>query len=332
MPTSPTGSLSRTLAAPLAPRKQALKALGKHTFGALKHSAAYVVHWTHGAASKQIASHSGPESALARAYGLAAKRTRPLAENERATAGAHLLAAGSAAKDLLFKTSTYDASAAAENLAGLKIDNDLRQRLRKLVLEATPKAPASGAETQPGGAAPVIGKDAMTVRTAKRHGSAVRAAAAAVGHAATGTYHKAKEGTHLMGAKLLAGATLITQAHRMAQALHSAKAAVSFADASVQAKHAMHYASISARKQTARAAGALARQSEKFSHTALARSLAGLSGRGKAALNDAVHRHQPRLAQLAHRMLSPHAIAADKPTPHASAATPKPLAPEGEKQ
>ncbi len=299
--------------------------MGKHTLGALTHGAASVLHSVNRAASKHIASHSGPESALARAYGLAAKRTLPLAENERATAGAHLRAAGSAAKDLLFRTSTYDARAVAENLAGLKIDNDLKQRLRTLVLELNPKAPASAAATQPAGGTPAVGKNTSLTHTAKPHTAAARAAAAAIGHAMTGAYHKAKEGTHRMGAKVQPGATLITQAHHMAQASHSAKAAVSFADASVQAKHALHYAAISAHRQTARAAGVFAKQSEKFSHTALARGLVGIQGHGKAALKDAVHRLQPKLTQLAHKMLSPHAVSADKPMP-------KPAAPEGEKQ
>lgn len=294
-----------------------MKALGKHTFGALKHGAASFLHSANGTASKQIASHSGQGSALAHAYGLAAQKTLPLAENERATAGEHLRAARSAAKDLLFKTSTYDASAVAENLAGLKMDNSLKQRLKKLVLEVNPKEPASIAATLP---------------AAEPHPTAGRATAAAIGYAVVGVYHKAKAGTHLMGAKVQAGATLVTQAHHMAQASHSAKAAVSFADASVQVKHAMHYGTISMRAQTARAAGAFTKQSERFSNTALARSLAGLSGSGKAVLGQALHRLRPKLTQLAHQILGPHADSPYRPKPNTSAAPPKPLAQEGDKQ
>jgi hypothetical protein len=318
-------------AVPLAPRKQAWEALGKHTLGALTHGAASVLHSFSRAASKQIASHSGSESALAHAYGIAAQRTLPLARNERATAGAHLRAAGSAVKDLLRGTRTYDASAVALSLTRLKLNDGIEQNLRKLGLEANPQAPAGEAATPPAHESPAIGKDALMTHTAKPHAAAVRAAAAAVGHAVAGAYHKAMEGTHLVGAKAQVRAPLITQAHRMARVSHSARAAVSFADASVLAKHARHYATISLRAQTSRAAGAFTKQSERFSPAALARGLAGISGQGKAALSHAVQRLQPRLVQLAHQMLGPHTVPAHKPTPTASAAAPRPVVPEGEK-
>ena len=95
-------------------------------------------------------------------------------------------------------------------------------------------------------------------RPALQRAAAARAAAAAIGHAVAGAYHKAKEGTHCVGAKVQALAPRFTQAQQMAQALHSAKAAVAFADARVQAKHAVHYATLSMRGRRARAAGAQA--------------------------------------------------------------------------
>jgi len=318
-------------AAPLAPRKQALEALGRHTRGALTHGAASALHSVNRTASKQIAMRSGPESALAHAYGLAAKRTLPLAKNEQAMAAAHLRAAGAAVRDLLRGTRTYDADAVALNLARLKIDNGIEQDLRTLSLGSNPHVPGGTVETRPAAAqSPAIGPDAMMAHTAKPHAAAARAATAAIGHALAGAYHRAKEGTHLLGSKVQARAPLIAHAHNMARISHSAKAAVSFADANVQAKHAMHYATISARRQTARAAGAFATQAGKFSHTALARNLAGLSGRGKAALNDALHRLQPRLTQWAHQMLGPHAVPAHTRTSHAATAVPKPVVPEGD--
>lgn len=342
MPASDSGLRSRTDnlrtagaefhagAAPLAPRNLALKTLSKHTFGALMHGAASVLHAVSRRAHEQVSSYSGPASALANAYGLAGEMTRPLSKNEGATAWVHLQGMQLAAKDLLNKTHTYDAGAIAQQLSGLKAQKHALQADKKEVL-------ASGSQVPLPAAAPgtrslaAVGPYAVMARTHKPTIAATKAAATALHHAVAGSYHKAKEGMHLMGAKARTGAPTISHAHQMAKISHSARAAMSFADASVQAKHAAHYATLSARAQTARAARTFVTQSERFSHTALAQGLTGIKDHGKAALDRVVQRLLPKLAQLAHQRLSRHAIPAYKPTPNDTPARPKPVAPEGER-
>lgn len=264
LPASDSGLRSRTAslrtpgaeagAPPLAPRNQALKALGKHAFGALKHGAARVLQSTSRAMHNQISSHSGPASALANSYGLAGEMTRSLVKNEGTMAKTHLLGLRLAAKDLLHKTRTYDAGAIAQRLSWLKEQKHALQADKKevLALGLGSQAPAHAPATRHASAPAAIGPNAIMVHTRKPKIAAAQAASAAVRHAVAGAYHKAKEGMHFIGARARTDAPVIAQAHRMAQASHSAKAALSFADASVQMKYARHYAIVAAREQAAR--------------------------------------------------------------------------------
>lgn len=309
----------RPEAAPLPSRNQMLKVLGQHTWNALKHGAISARHAASWVAHGQVSSYSRPASALAHAHGRAAEMTGPLARNEGATAKAHLLATAAAVRDLLFKTRTYDTGAVAQTLSWLKMQHGLEQDLKKIALAASPEAASEVAALREASASARSSHGAEMRLTARPHAAAARAAAAAVGHAVAGTYHKAMEGMHVLGANAWDKAPALSHAHCMARALHSSRAAVSFADASVQAKHAMHYATVSAHEQAAQAAKAWARQGAKLRQSVLAHGLSGIGEQAKAAWGRMAGRLERRRAQWVRQMLSPRAIQAAGQTPRPAA-------------
>jgi len=156
---------------------------------------------------------------------------------------------------------------------------------------------------------------------ALRPKAAARAAAAAAGHAVAGAYHKAMEGLHALGANAWDKIPALSYAHRAAQAAHSSKAAVSFADASVQAKYAMHYATLSAHAQTAQAAKAWARQRAKFRQSALAHGLSGIQRQVQLAPGRAAGRLERQWAPWVRQMPSPRHLKVARPASEESPET-----------
>jgi hypothetical protein len=211
------------------PRKQALKAMAKHSWGALKHGAMGA-----GLAVERLAHHgtaalSRPESGMAREHEIAGILTKPLVDSEFGMARVHSHAVGRAFVDLVKKTRTYDPGLVAMQLAPMKEIKSSSQSLKDTTLGTPGKTNGLGEQKYelvfPEIAAPVKRPKIEVPAEAAAHQPHTAAAkgkgfASALRSTARGVGHKIMQGLHTTGAAVWSKQMSVSFTHRQAAAKH----------------------------------------------------------------------------------------------------------------
>jgi hypothetical protein len=244
---------------PMAPRKQALKAMTKHAWGALKHGALGAGHAVEKLAHDGTAALSRPESGMAREHEIAGTLTRPLVASEFGMAKVHTHAVRRAFVDFVKKTRTYDPGHVAEQLAPDKEIKSSSQALKNTMLGTPGKTNGLGERKYemvfPEIPAPAKRQSIEVPAEAaahKPHTTAVKGLLSAVRSTARGVSHKIMQGLHTTGAAVWSNQMSVSFTHKQAAAKHADRANGHFTKADYSIRLSGRSTAIAARQDWAK--------------------------------------------------------------------------------